>query len=58
MKIQSQNTVYREITSKCFICSASRFGSIPSMNLMVLRCTNTEEKCDCSNLFNDKIFKL
>lgn len=58
MKIQSQNMVYRKITSKCFICSASRFDSIPSMSLMVVRCTDTEEKCDFSNLFTDKIFKL
>lgn len=58
MKIQSQNMVYRKITPKCFICSASRWGSIPSMSLMVVRCTDTEEKCDCSNLFNDKVFKL
>ena len=58
MKIQSQNMVYRKITSKCFICSASRFGSIPSMSLMVMRCADTSEKCDCSNLYNDKIFKL
>ena len=58
MKIQSQNMVYRKITPKCFICSASRFGSIPSISLMAVRCIDTEEKCDCSNLFNDKIFKL
>lgn len=58
MKIQSQNMVYRKITSKCFICSASRFGSIPSMSLMVVRCIDTEEKCNFSNLFNDQIFKL
>lgn len=43
---------------KCFICSVSRFGFIPSMSLMVMRCTNISEKCDFSNLYNDKIFKL
>jgi hypothetical protein len=58
MKIQLQNTVCRKITPKCFICRAVRFGSIPSMSLIVVRCTNTEEKCDYSNLYNDKIFKL
>jgi hypothetical protein len=58
MKVQSQNAIYRKITSKCFICSASRFGSIPSMSLMVMRCTDISEKCDFSNLYNDKIFRL
>lgn len=58
MKIQSQNMVYRQITSKCFICSASRFGYIPSVNLMLARCADTEEKCYFSNSFNDIIFKL
>ena len=58
MKIQSQNTVYRKITPKCFICSTSRVGSIPSMSLMVVRCNDTDGKCDFSSLFNDKIFKI
>ena len=58
MKIQSQNVVYRKITSKCFICSASRFYQIPRVSLMLVRCAGTKEKCDFSNLFNDKIFKL
>jgi hypothetical protein len=58
MKIQSQNTVYRKITFKCFICGASRFDSIPNMSLMAVRCTRAGEKCDFSNLFNDRIFKL
>jgi hypothetical protein len=58
MKIQLRNMVYRKIMPKCFICNVSRFGSIPSMSLILLRCTHTGEKCDFSNLFNDKIFRL
>ena len=58
MKIHSQNNVYRKITSKCFICSASRFYQIPTITLMLVRCTGTKEKYEFSKLFNDKIFKL
>ncbi len=58
MKVQSQNSVYRKVTSKCFICSKSRFESIPLTSLMFLQCRDYETKCPISNLYNDKIFKL
>jgi hypothetical protein len=58
MKVQSQNAIYRKITSKCFICSKARFASIPLTSLMFLQCRDYENKCPISNLYNDKIFKL
>lgn len=59
MKIQLRNLIYKQATEKCFICSASRMDSyIGRPDLMLLRCVDTCEKCDFSNLYNDKIFKL
>ena len=58
MKVQLQNIVYRKVLSKCFICSKSRFESIPLTSLMFIQCRDYENKCPNSNLFNDKIFKL
>ena len=58
MKVQLQNIVYRKASSKCFICSKSRFESIPFTSLMFLQCRDYESKCPISNLFNDTIFKL
>lgn len=59
MKIQLRNLTYRIATAKCFICNASRMDShIGSPDWMLLRCVDTCEKCDFSNLYNDKIFTL
>lgn len=58
MKLQVRNLVYRAATSKCFICSASRMDSGLERPIYALRCTDTSKKCDFSNLYNDKIFKL
>jgi sulfur relay (sulfurtransferase) DsrF/TusC family protein len=59
MKIQSRNLVYRQATKQCFICSASLMDiGLNRPDLMLLRCVDTSEKCDFSNLYNDKIFKL
>lgn len=55
MKAQSRNLVYRTVTTECFICNKSRFGSNP---LMLLRCMDYENKCPNSNLYNNQIFKL
>lgn len=58
MKIQSQNTIYRKVTSECFICNKSRFGHIKNTSQIFMHCMDYESKCPNSNLFNDKIFKL
>lgn len=58
MKIQSKNMIYRKVTSECFICNKSRFGTVPISSLMFIQCRDYESKCPNSNLFNDKIFKL
>ena len=59
MKLQMRNLVYRAATSKCFICRASYMDSgLERPIYYALRCTDTSKKCDFSNLFNDKIFKL
>lgn len=59
MKIQLRNLIYRQATTKCFICSESRMDSnIGRLDLFLLRCVDTCKKCDFSNLYNDKIFKL
>ena len=58
MKIQLQNIVSRKASSKCFICSAARFYHIPLMSFLLMRCRDTEGKCDFSKFYNDKIFNL
>jgi hypothetical protein len=59
MKIQSRNLVYRQATKQCFICSTSLLNTgLSRPDLMLLRCADTSKKCDFSNLYNDKIFKL
>ena len=59
MKLQVRNLVYRSAISKCFICSASRMNSgLERPTFMLLRCVDTCNKCNFSNLYNDKIFKL
>ena len=58
MKIQSKNTIYRKVTSECFICNKSRFGHIKNTSQIFMHCRDYEGKCPNSNLFNDKVFKL
>lgn len=59
MKVQLRNLIYRQAIAKCFICSASRIDSgLSRPDFMLLRCINTCEKCDFSNLYNNKIFNL
>lgn len=59
MKMQLRNLVYRQAIRQCFICSASRMDiGLSRPDLMLLRCVDTSEKCDFSNSYNDKIFKL
>lgn len=59
MKVQLRNLVYRKATVECFMCNASRLDSgLGRANSILLRCRNISEKCDFSNLYNDKIFKL
>lgn len=59
MKVQVRNLTYRKATAKCFICSASRLDfDIGRLNWILLRCVDTSEKCNFSNLYNNNIFKL
>lgn len=45
MKIQSQNTIYRKVTSECFICNKSRFGHIKNTSQIFMHCRDYESKC-------------
>ena len=59
MKMQLRNLVYRQAIRQCFICSASLIDrGLGRPDLILLRCVDTDGKCDFSNLYNDKIFKL